>query len=385
MYLEWIYIIHSISLIIFNYTFFITINQCINGQYTIFRYLGDFLSTFKNNLVRYANKTKLFDIYGNLRRKISKSQNFILMYHRVGPMNDKWKFDPFPIHQDLFEQHIQYLIKNFEIISLNNLTKMIAEGNNPEGAVAITFDDGYKDNYEFAYPILKKYRVPATIFPAINYIESNKLFWWDELNYVLYHTDLNYIDLEDIGIYQLDSNENKIKAALSIANELKQLHYNKIEPILENLTNLADVNIPDKLCKQNTLSWNEIKKMNKNGIDFGAHTLNHPSLTNITLDEAKWEILESKNCIEEVLDNEVKSFAFPYGAFNEKTVSLVKNLGFNSSVTVIPGFVNNSVNELYQLNRMNGAFKDFHVLKLYLCGLGEDLKLDYFLKRMNLI
>ena len=349
------------------------------------QYLGDFLSTFKNNLVRYANKTKLFDIYGNIRRNISKSQNFILMYHRIGPMNDKWKFDPFPIHQDLFEQHIQYLVKNFEITSLDNLTKMIAEGNNPEGAVAITFDDGYKDNYEFAYPILKKYHVPATIFPAINYIESNKLFWWDELNYVLYHTNLDYIDLEDIGIYRIDSNENKIKAAISIANKLKQLHYKKIEPILENLINLADVNIPDKLCKQNTLSWNEIKKMNKNGIDFGAHTLNHPSLTNITIDEAKLEILESKKCIEEVLDNDVKSFAFPYGAFNEKTALLVKNLGFNSSVTVNPGFVNNSVNELYRLNRMNGAFKDFHVLKLYLCGLGEDLRLDYFLKRMNLI
>ncbi|MDI6645197.1 MAG: polysaccharide deacetylase family protein [Methanobacteriaceae archaeon] len=323
-----------------------------------------------NHLVNYMDKTRVFDLYGGLRRKITKSQVIILTYHRTGPMTDKWILNPL-IHQEIFEKQMKYLIKNFNIISLNDLTEMIANGKIPEKAVAITFDDGYKDNYEYAFPILKKYDIPATIFLSTGPIEQKKLFWSDEVSYVLLNTELKSIDIEDIGTYQLNSDEDKIKASISVVEKLKKMENNKKEFIIKDLINLTGVNIPSRLGKQNILSWNEIKKMNRNGIDFGAHTVNHPILTNIPLDEAKMEIMNSKNRIEEILNTEVKSFAYPNGDFNEEILSLVRDSGFNSSVTTISGLVN-AVNDLYQLNRIDG-FKDFHILKLNLCGLWGDL------------
>jgi peptidoglycan/xylan/chitin deacetylase (PgdA/CDA1 family) len=251
---------------------------------------------------------------------------------------------------------------------------MIVRGTIPEKAVIITFDDGYKDNYEIAFPILKKYNAPATIFLATGSIEEKKLFWWDLVNYALFHTEMESIDMDDIGTYQLNSDENKSKAGLNIQEKLKKMDNNKKESVIDELINLTDVNIPEKLGKKYILSWNEIKKMNKNGIDFGSHTVNHPILTNISLDEAKWEIENSKSCIEENIGTEVKSFAYPNGDFNQRISSLVENLGFTSSVSVYPMRpIKNSVKELYHLNRINATLKDLNILKLYLCGLRGDL------------
>ncbi len=326
-----------------------------------------------SNLVKYADKTGVIDFYGNLRRKISKSQVIILVYHRIGPVTDKWSINPM-LHHKLFEEQINYFSKNFEIISLNALSEMITKGTIPEKAVVITFDDGYKDNYEVAFPILKKYNAPATIFLATGAIEEKKLFWWDLINYVLFHTDMKSIDIQGIGSYQLISNEDKIETGLNIQEKLKKMDNNKKESIIEELINLTDVNIPEKLGKNYILSWREIKRMEKKGIEFGSHTVNHPILTNVSLDEAKWEIINSKNCIEENLATEVKSFAYPNGDYNAKILSLVENLGFSSSVSVFPMRpIKNSVSKLYQLNRINATLKDFNILKLYLCGLRGDL------------
>ncbi len=321
----------------------------------------------KNNLAKYAEKIRFFDYYGNLRRKITKSQVIILLYHRIGPMSDKWKFDP--LNPQIFEEQIKYFVENFEIISLKHLNRMILNGDIPEKAVAITIDDGYKDNYKFAYPILKKYSIPATIFLSTGIIDQKKLLWDEELSYVLLNTDKDSIDIKDMGFYKLNSDENRIKASLEIARKLEKMDNNEKESMMEKVIDLLGVNIPDKLGKQNIISWNEIKRMNEKGIDFGAHTVNHPILTSIDIDDAKWEVSESKNRIEEVLGVDVNSFSYPNGDYNDKILSLVKDAGFNSSVSVEPGFVNNSVDELYQLKRINGTTKDLHVLKLSLCGL----------------
>lgn len=328
---------------------------------------------FEMNLMKYMGKIRFFDFYGSLRSKITNSQTIILNYHRIGPMNDNWIIKP--LHHKIFEKQVEYLSKNYEIISLKSLSEMLINGNVPKKAVVITFDDGYKDNYEYAYPVLKKYDIPATIFLTTGPIEQKKLYWWDEINYALFNTDLKSMDITNIGTFKLISEIDKSKAAYNIVEKLKTIQNDKKMSITENIINLSGVNIPEKLGKKHILSWNEIKKMDKNGIDFGAHTVNHPILTNITLDEAKWEIEGSKYLIEETLERKINSFAYPNGKnndFNEDILSLVKKSGFNCSVSFLPGLIKNSVKELYQLNRSSGEFDDFNSLKANLCGLSGD-------------
>jgi len=327
----------------------------------------------EKDLISYMDKIRFFDLYGSLRSKITNSQTVILIYHRIGPMTEKWIINP--LHQKIFEAQMKYLTENYKLISLNKLSEMINNGEIPKKAVIITFDDGYKDNYEFAFPILKKYDIPATIFLSTGPIEQKKLFWWDEVNYALIHTDMESIVLKGIGTYKLINEEDKIKAGLNIVEKLKKMENREKESTIETLINLTHVNIPENLGKKHLLSWNEIEKMDKNGIDFGAHTVNHPILTNIPLEEAKWEINTSKNLIEERLSRKISSFSYPNGKigdFNGEISSLVRKAGFNCSVSFLPGLVKNSVNELFQLNRSSGEFNDFNSLKSNLCGFSGD-------------
>ena len=340
----------------------------------------------QRDLIKCLDNIRFFELYGSLRSKITNSQTIILNYHRIGPVTDEWMITP--LHQKIFEKQMKYLSENYEIISLNNLNEMIIKGSIPKKAVVITFDDGYKDNYKFAFPILKKYNIPATMFLTTGPIEQKEMFWWDKINYVLSHTDVKSIDLNDIGTYQLISDEDKIKSGFNIVEKLKTIKNDKKESIIKNLIDITHVNIPDKLGNQHVLSWNEIKKMDKNGIDFGAHTVNHPILTKVTLDEAKWEIVNSKNIIEEVLERKINSFAYPNGQnddFNKRILSLVKNSGFNCSVSFLPGLVKNSVNELYKLKRSSGEFNDFRSLKSNLCGFsGDKFKFMRILRNLKL-
>ena len=146
----------------------------------------------------FADRFRLFDIY-NITLGNTRSQVKIIMYHRVGANNEIWSVDA--VDSSDFEKQIRYLIKTHKIISLEELTKILIEKKSLQKRTAvITFDDGYKDNYINAYPILKKYNIPATIFLTTGHINSDKFFWWDRLGYILLNTKLKKINLEGFGI-----------------------------------------------------------------------------------------------------------------------------------------------------------------------------------------
>ena len=121
--------------------------------------IGDTMDV-KGLLAAVANHSRFLDAYGFVRRKLTKSQVAILIYHRVSPKQDTWSLEP--LSPQSFEMQMKYFCQNYEIISLDGLVECIKQGKPlPEKAVVITFDDGYKDNYCYARPILKKYHVPA--------------------------------------------------------------------------------------------------------------------------------------------------------------------------------------------------------------------------------
>src|SRR5262245_54886386 len=102
----------------------------------------------------------------------------ILGYHKVSP--DQHPFFE-PLHPDTFEQQMRFLKSCYTVLSLAELVSRSMRGDVPERAVAITFDDGYRDNYEYAFPILKKYQFPATIFVATGAIGTRELIWHDQI------------------------------------------------------------------------------------------------------------------------------------------------------------------------------------------------------------
>jgi peptidoglycan/xylan/chitin deacetylase (PgdA/CDA1 family) len=326
-----------------------------------------------------ANRSGLLNSYAFLRRKLTESQVGILLYHRVCPRNDNWSLKPF--NPESFERQMEYFYQNYEILPLNRLVQYIHQGKSfPDKSVVITFDDGYKDNYLYAYPILKKYHIPATIFLTTGHIGSSKLFWFDEVSYVIQLTTFNQLEFEELGSYPLRTEIDKFRASHIIINKLKKLPEERKRRLIEKLINTCQVDIPANLGKELLLSWDEIEEMHGDGVAFGAHSVNHPILTNLPLEEAQREILRSKKDIEEKLGQTVTAFSYPNGDFNPEIIKFIKD-NFICAVTAgIPKLIT-SKNNPYELNRIQVP-EDFNKFKVVLSELYHDLRLSRFIKRV---
>ena len=319
-----------------------------------------------------ANHLGFLDAYALLRRKLTNSQVAILIYHRIYHGQDNESTGT--LSPKTFESQIQYFCRNYEILSLENLVQYIQQRKNlPKKAVVITFDDGYKDNYLYAYPVLKKYHIPATIFLTTGHIGTGKLFWWDKVNYVIQHTAVSQLDLAELGSYSLQSELVKFHVSFIITERLKELPDEEKNFLIEKLLSTSGVNIPADLGKEFMLSWDEVKEMNNDGIAFGAHSVNHPILTRLPLEHAKREIIQSKKDIEEKLGRPVTAFSYPNGEFNPELVKFIKESGFTCAVSVLPGKLITCEDDPYKLSRIT-PIKDLNKFKAMLCGLGQDLQ-----------
>ena len=327
-----------------------------------------------------ANRSKFLDAYASLKSLI-RPQVAILLYHLVSPDQDK-QFLARVLSPQSFEKQLEDLSRSYELLPLDKLAWYIQQGKAlPKKAVAITLDDGYKDNYLYAYPILKKHHVPATMFIATGHIGTERLFWYNKVKYIFQVTRLVEASLDELGKLSLQSISDRLKASSLVREKLKRMPEWKRNSLLERLANALNVNIPDNLGKDAILSWGEVREMSDLGIAFGAHTVSHPILTNLPLEQAKHEITQSKKDIEEKLGQPVTAFAYPNGGprdFNSHIASLVKESGFLCAVTAIPHWITPKAN-IYELGRIR-ASDDPNQFKVLFSGLYGDLGLYHLLQ-----
>jgi peptidoglycan/xylan/chitin deacetylase (PgdA/CDA1 family) len=264
-----------------------------------------------------------------------------------------FKFDASNISasKDNFSKQMEYLSKNYNVISLKKF--MEYKKNNekiPKNTVVITFDDGYNDSYKNAYPILKKFDLPATIYLTTGYIGNDKIPWWDAIAYMILNTKVKSFEVEGLGKYVLGDRQKVINA---IKNKFKNMKDKEKNVLIAKLSRVLNVT-PPKMSM--FLNWKDIKAMDN--ISFGAHTVNHPILTNIPLKEAESEIRDSKSIIEKYLGKKVLSFAYPNGHeedLNRDIVRVLRKEGFENAVTYIPGWANS---DPFKLKRVFVAYED---------------------------
>jgi peptidoglycan/xylan/chitin deacetylase (PgdA/CDA1 family) len=289
-----------------------------------------------------------------------KRQVLILCYHRVLPQL-KWG-DPFLLQTTLnnFEQHIQYLASTYTIISLQKFIHHVQSGCFPERRqVLITFDDGYRDNYLYAYPILKQWHVPATVFLSPQYIEAQALFFWERVQYLLQRISSNHLVWKvpecDMSFEFLETQAQRRAALLHIHKKLRMLPPRKIFEVLGYMEKHAGFNHPVEVEPEDLpLTWEYIREMAETMISFGAHTHTHPVLSTLPHSEAEQEILRSKQVLENHLQQEINLFAYPYGEttdFTEATKSILKRHNFLCACSTIPG-TNDLTCDLFDIKRV---------------------------------
>ncbi len=314
-------------------------------------------------------------------KRIIKSQVVILTYHRITPDRDEF-LRPNALTPQEFQEQIEGFAKHYEILSLDQLTQLLYEKKQlPKKAIVITLDDGFKENYQYVYPVLKKCHVPATVFLATGYIGANRTLWTHKLRYIFQQTRKVETEMQELGMLRLQSKDDKIKARSIAAEKLKKMPDVEKEVLLEKLSNVLDVDIPDSIGDDTFLSWDEVREMNSDDIMFGAHTVNHPILTRVSLQEATLEICQSKSDIEEKTGQKVTSFAYPNGGhrdFNRQIADIIKNSGFSCAVSTIPNWITPGA-DLYMLGRIR-VNNNQSELKLLLSGMYGDLKVYQMLQ-----
>lgn len=294
----------------------------------------------------------------NIYKFISKNKIRVLFYHRVNKYGD-W----FGIDTDVFGRQIEYLSRNFNLISLKDFFKILNREIIVKRPLLLTFDDGYLDNYTDAYPILKKYSAPAVVFLTTDFIDNKMWIWHDIYRHIVEKTPLKEIEVNLNGYrhkWSFENNLEKRKIRRNIHYLYKDLPHSERIQKLRDLAKLLKVDIPEHPTdKYAPLSWDNIKEMSKNNIEFGSHTCTHEILSKLKNEDAHYELLQSKKRIEEELQLEVNAFAYPNGQeedFTDETKILLKKSGYKLAFTTLNG-LNNVTTDKFSIRRISAGDK----------------------------
>lgn len=273
----------------------------------------------------------------------------ILIFHRV--LSEK---DPlFPDEPDTarFDEIMAWLTAWFWILPLDEAVARLKTGSLPARSVAITFDDGYADNFRNALPVLKKYGTPATFFMATGFIDGGRM-WNDTVIEAIRACPDDVLDLErlTLGSFPLDSLETRRQAIEAIIPRIKYLPIRERAEMAERIAELARADLPLDLM----MTSEQIRQMRRQGMQIGAHTVAHPNLVNLSLGKARQEIAESKGFLENLLGERIGLFAYPNGKpgkdYSAEHVTLARELGFDAAFSTTHGCAARH-SDLFQLPR----------------------------------
>jgi len=297
---------------------------------------------------RLASRYELAPGRGLRRRKSPRCQ--ILHYHHV---NDD--ADPFfpAVSVELFRSQMQHVARKFSVVSLDELASGEA-WRKSDFCVAITFDDGYRDNFSSAFPVLKEMGLPATVFLATSHIGSDELTWYDKVFLAFKLTTQTQLTLEPAGVIRapLETLAARLQTLSRVVLALRAMDETRRQQTTAEL--FRALRMPAKLHLPNfMLDWDEVREMSRHGIQFGAHTQTHPVLAGLSRERLDAEITGSKRVIEEKLQVLVRHFAFPFGSrndFDRMAKQAVEEAGFETAATTIWGY-NSPHEDRFELKR----------------------------------
>jgi peptidoglycan/xylan/chitin deacetylase (PgdA/CDA1 family) len=290
------------------------------------------------------------------------------MYHRVAfARHDPWGL---AVDPERFEEQIAYVKHHRTPMSMEELVDRLRSSTLPANAVAITFDDGYRDNLVNAKPVLARHGVPATLFLATGFINQNTPFWWDELATMTLASTQAIRDQrvwpgEAVTLDWGEAERSDTAGGWRVSDEPRTARQNAYLAIWRRLQRAT---AEDRDIAMNTLrrhlgtaqdplgrpmSSDEIGAFLSDGlVELGAHTVTHPALTSLSRLESRREIEGSGHRCRELAATCVNGFAYPYGDMSSEVRSDVARLGFSWACSTEGGFVDGKQLDIYALPRV---------------------------------
>lgn len=282
-------------------------------------------------------KSMMIDLAGKLggyqlARVLTRKQPKILMYHRFS-----FEKKGHEVTAATFEQHLCLIKRYFKPMTLASLAQAIQQtGKAPSNSVVITVDDGYRDFYEVAYPLLKHYAVPATFFVTTGFVNKDLWLWPDQVLWLLRNRSMHKGVLT-VGdkVFDLSLPVGKLWWPL-VLHLLTVDNHIRLAAIAE-LVRCSGISLPHVIPEEfSSVSWAQLSEMQSQGIEIGGHTLSHPSLGHMLLEDAKTEIDSCFNELRKHLGDQPRTFCYPNGQpadYSPEIKDIVSRSGFLAAVT----------------------------------------------------
>lgn len=286
------------------------------------------------------SKTRLEDrLLAGVERIWGRDSLTVLAYHRIRNPEEFPYFEPvISATPDGFRQQMDIIADRFNPISLHDLHSWLDGAISlPPRAALITFDDGYRDNLEFAMPILEQRGLPAVVFLPTDYIGRDRPFFWDSAAFIFGRTAMRNAELPLLGSRSWTTSSS---ICADWVEAVKRIPEDQKEETVQQLGEVLGVEMPDDAYSGELLTWDEIRNMLNHGFSFGSHTLSHPILTQLSPQDLFRELAESKKRIQDELGMEVRSLAYPNGMptdFNSQVEEAANNVGYSAAFTLVPG------------------------------------------------
>ncbi len=263
----------------------------------------------------------------------------ILLYHRIAePGSDPFSLCVSPSH---FSEHLEVLSRDYTPLRLRELSLRARDGSLPANAVAVTFDDGYRDNLAHAVPLLAWFDIPATVFIASGQVGEIRGFWWDELERIV----LRPLSLPPALELDIGGHRHRWEPTGAHASAQRARFFQELYRLLIALPEAQRVAAQDALLdwagaapqapdEDRALAPQEVAAMAAAArIELGAHSVSHPLMSRLPYAEQLGEARQSKRAVEALAGRAVESFAYPYGDFSDSSVAAAREAGFQSACT----------------------------------------------------
>src|SRR5712692_7415987 len=273
------------------------------------------------------------------QRLLRKKEVCVLGLHRVLTKAEQSRsnsLDGMVLSDVTFVRLLEYLQQRFRVVSLETFSRgQTEEANKSKPWCLLTFDDGWRDTYTTAYPWLKKFGMPATVFLATGSIECRGGFWVEQLKRS-WRIPASRAQMKSVLSQVAAQNRCQVADLEDIVEWLKHLSAEKRHSLLRRLLpSEENSNYSDEV--DSMLTWNQVIEMSQNGVEIGAHTVSHPLLSYESDTTVERELCISKQTLEEKLGKKVCAFAYPNGDWDERVRRLVEHIGYEYAFTTRRG------------------------------------------------
>ena len=337
------------------------------------------MKQLRSNVIRAGLGALYFTGAHHLLRPIFAGVGSILMLHHVRPAREA-AFQP-NSHLEVTPNFLRAMLahlrsRDIDLITMDELHRRLTERDFSRRFACFTFDDGYRDNWDFALPVLREFDAPLTVYVASDFAQNTGILWWIALERVI--AKASSVEAEIDGVTRrMDTSTLAAKhtAFARLHDWLRALPgRDDLSREIGALCSRHGIDLA-AICSELCMSWDELKPFATEPlVGIGAHTITHCNLAQQSDEIASQEMATSRARIESALQRPVFHFAYPYGdrlAAGRREFALAKAAGFKTAVTTRPGMLfSESADHPTALPRvsLNGNFQDERILPVLTSG-----------------